>query len=227
MAALSTGEHAPNPHVKVRHAAALTKASRAYARTQAGSRRREKAKRRLARLHHLEALRRATGVHRLTRRLAGGYAEVAVEDLDVIGMTASARGTRRKPGRNVKATRERNRTILDIAPGEIRRQLAYKAPWYGGLLTVLDRDTPVRTTCSSCGTVKATPPEDGQEFHCTACGLSMARDANAATVIARIAAASDRGEALNARGVPVSPSRPRVGRRGASMREGQPPGGSP
>ena len=44
-------------------------------------------------------------------------------------MTASAKGTREEPGRNVTQKAGLNRTILDKSWGELRRQLAYKLAW--------------------------------------------------------------------------------------------------
>ena len=91
LAALSTGEHIPNPRYVDRAGRRLRKAQRALARTQKGSRRRGKAISRVGRLHHETATRRSTTLHNLTKTLAAGWATVAVEDLNVAGMTRSAR----------------------------------------------------------------------------------------------------------------------------------------
>ncbi|MFE2971878.1 RNA-guided endonuclease InsQ/TnpB family protein [Streptomyces sp. NPDC059340] len=107
----------------------LVKAQQTLSRTQAGSARREKAQRRVARLHHEVAVRRGTVLHAMTEQLATRFAEIAVEDLNVAGMTRTARGTVDKPGRRVKQKAGLNRAILDAAPGELRRQLAYKTSW--------------------------------------------------------------------------------------------------
>jgi len=210
LAALSTGELVANPRVKASNARALVKASRAYARTVKGSKRRERARRRLARLHHREALQRATVLHGLTKRLATGWATVAVEDLNVAGMTRSAAGTLDAPGRRVRQKSGLNRSVLDASPGEIRRQLAYKAAWYGSRLAVLDRWYPSSKTCSGSGTAKATLALSERTFTCTTCGLMLDRDVNAAVNIARFAVAPDSGETPNARGAAVSPIRPRT-----------------
>jgi len=45
--------------------------------------------------------------------------------------TASARGTIAEPGTNVQAKAGLNRSVLDNAWGERRRQLEYKAPLFG------------------------------------------------------------------------------------------------
>ncbi|WBP91970.1 IS607 family element RNA-guided endonuclease TnpB [Kitasatospora cathayae] len=174
----------PNPR-HLRHAAKrLAKAQRALARTVKGSARRDKARRRVARLHHEVAVRRKSGIHELTKRLATGFAVVAVENLNVAGMTASARGTVERPGRNVRQKASLNRSILDAAPAEIRRQLTYKTGWYGSKLAVCDRWFPSSKTCSACGWQNPRLTLTDREYHCQQCGLCLDRDINAARNIA-------------------------------------------
>ena len=185
--ALSTGELVNNPrHVRAT-ARRLARAHRALARTQKGSTGREHAKARVGRLYGLLAERRATGLHTLTKRLTTRWSEVAVEDLAVAAMTASAKGTLANPGRNVKQKSGLNREILDVSPGEIRRQLDYKAQWYGATLLVCDRWFPSSKTCSSCGTVKPKLGRGVRVFRCEHCGYQADRDHNAARNIAAAA----------------------------------------
>ena len=73
------------------------------------------------------------GLHKLTTRLARAHAVVVVEDLNVAGMTAKGAGRAKRGKAGL------NRAILDVAPGELRRQLAYKSAWYGSGLVVADR----------------------------------------------------------------------------------------
>src|SRR5690606_25092988 len=96
----------------------LKKAQRALARKQKGSNRRVKAVRRVAKLHHQVAMRRAAAIHQVTKRLAARFSTVAIEDLNVAGMTRTAKGTVEAPGKNVRAKAGLNRSILDAAPGE-------------------------------------------------------------------------------------------------------------
>ncbi len=70
-----------------------------------GSRRRERTRRRLARTQ-----RRRDWQHQVSRSLAGGT--VVVEALRTRAMTASAKGTRAAPGRNVRQKAGLNRGIL-------------------------------------------------------------------------------------------------------------------
>ncbi|MEW2581337.1 RNA-guided endonuclease InsQ/TnpB family protein [Streptomyces syringium] len=208
----------------------LTRAQRAYARTTKGSKRRAKAARRIGRIQHLTAERRATALHTLTKRLATTFSTVAVEDLNVKGMTASARGTVERPGRMVRQKAGLNRGVLDASFGEVRRQLTYKALWYGAEIAVCGRWVPSSQTCSACGwqNPRRLTLAD-RVFQCTPCGLTMDRDLSAAYNIERLAqpVASGRGETLNARGGGVSPTARQGGRQSPAKREDPAPAGPP
>ncbi|WP_244317564.1 RNA-guided endonuclease InsQ/TnpB family protein [Streptomyces bauhiniae] len=203
----------------------LAKAQRALSRTQKGSARRAKARRRVGRVHHEVAVRRSTVLHALTKQLATRFAEVAIEDLHVSGMTRSSSGTPDKPGRHVKQKAGLNRAILDTAPGELRRQLTYKTRWYGSTLAVLDRWFPSSKTCSACGWQNPRLTLADRTFHCTNCSTTIDRDLNAARNIAQHAVLADqllapgRGETQNARGAPIRPPGPRAGGQEAMKRE--------
>lgn len=199
-AALSTGELIGNPrHLKASQHR-ITHAQRALSRTQKGSNRRLRAARLLARWHHELAQRRANTLHHLTKRLATGWSVVAVEDLNVAGMTRSARGTLEEPGRNVRAKAGLNSGILDVAPGEVRRQLTYKTAWYGSQLAICPRFFPSSQTCSACG-AKAKLTLAERVFHCAACGFGpIDRDHNASlNIAAHAVVAPGTGETQNAR----------------------------
>jgi putative transposase len=101
----------------------------------------------------------------------------------VKNMTKSAKGTLGQPGSNVRQKAGRNRSILDNAPYERRRQLAYKAPRFGSELRLVP---PAFTsqTCSVCGRRDLeSRPGCGRVFACTACGHQAHADHNASMVI--------------------------------------------
>ena len=108
--ALSTGEFIDNPKRGNQEKRRITKLQRKIARTQKGSNRRVKLVRMLAATHHRIAQRRETDAHKLTKHLATSHARVGIEDLNVAGMTASAKGTIENPGTNVKAKSGLNRS---------------------------------------------------------------------------------------------------------------------
>lgn len=193
LAALSTGKLVDNPRHLRAATRRLRRAQRALSRTEKGSARRRRAAAKVGRLHHQVAERRAGFLHQLTKQLAAEWATVAIEDLNVAGMTASARGTLDVPGRNVRQKAGLNRSLLDVAPGEVRRQLDYKTRWYGSQLAVCDRWFPSSKTCSACRAVKAKLSLSERTFHCEACGLVLDRDVNAARNIAAAAVPISRG----------------------------------
>jgi IS605 OrfB family transposase len=201
LAVLSTGVIVPNPrHLdaaqrKIRSAARAV-SRRAGPDRRAGNRpskRWERACRRLARLHARVANLRRDSLHKLTTGLARGYGTVVVEDLHVAGMLTNRRLAR---------------PVADAGFGEIRRQLAYKTTWNGGVLAVADRWFPSsqcqilrlrRGPCSACQTVKPKLSLAARVFLCHNCGLVLDRDLNAARNLERYVARSGR-ETRNGRG---------------------------
>lgn len=214
LAALSDGTLIPNPrHVRVA-SRKLRRAQQALARTGRGSAGRHEARKRVAKFHHQLAERRQGALHQITKSLATNWAAIAIEDLNVAGMTSSAKGTQDKPGTNVRAKAGLNRSILDASFGEFRRQLTYKTTWYGSTLHVTDRWAPTSKTCSTCGTVKSKQLLSQRQYECETCGLTIDRDVNAALNIAALAAspeltvASNVEETQNASRERVSPGPP-------------------
>lgn len=187
----------------------LVRLQRALARAQKGSNRRARIVQKIARHHHLVALRRESGLHQVSKRLATGYTLIGLEDLAVAGMTASAAGTVEAPGKNVRQKAGLNRSILDAAFSTLRRQLEYKASWYGSQVQIIDRFFASSQTCSACGArVKTKLGLHVRVFECAACGVRIDRDVNAARNIRAEAVrmceaqlAPGTGESLNGRGV--------------------------
>ncbi|MEU2517112.1 RNA-guided endonuclease InsQ/TnpB family protein, partial [Streptomyces syringium] len=156
----------------------LTRAQRKLSRTRRGSKRRRKAARQVGRIHHLIAERRASYLHGVSKRLAAGAQYIAIEDLDLVGLTASAKGTLETPGTNVKVKARFNRHLLDSGLGELRRQLAYKTLWYGSSLVVLERGEPTASKCSKCGKRNPSSKPSDQRFTCLHCGHDVSRREN-------------------------------------------------
>lgn len=208
LAALSTGEIIDNPRHLDGATKKIHKAQRALSRTEKGSQRRVKAAKRLGRLHHQVAEQRTGNLHHITKRLTTQYGEIAIQDLDLITMTGSGRGTIDQPGKGVRYKAQRNRSVLDAAFGEARRQLTYKTGWYGSRVALCDRYEPVDQDCSNCGATKAKMPLTQRTYTCSTCGMSLDRDVNAARNIAARATpvAPDTEETINARGGAVSPT---------------------
>ena len=73
------------------------------------------------------------------------------------------------------------KAISDASWGEFRRQLEYKAEWYGKKIVVIDRFYPSSQLCSACGTQwSGTKDLSVREWTCPNCGTVHDRDCNAA-----------------------------------------------
>jgi len=180
LAVLSTGEVIENPkHLKAA-TRKLKRLQRAVSRRQgpydtAARRRRTpsarwvRASTALASAHGRVADLRSDGIHKMTTRIARKYGTVVVEDLNVAGMLTNHRLAR---------------AVADASFGEIRRQLTYKTAWNGGALIIADRWFPSSKTCSGCGAVKTKLRLSTRSYACTACGVVVDRDVNAAANLA-------------------------------------------
>ncbi|MFG2351592.1 RNA-guided endonuclease TnpB family protein [Streptomyces phaeochromogenes] len=205
--------------------ARLVKAQRAMSRCQQGSRRWRKAAARVSRVHQQITVRRASFLHGLSKKLATAFTHVAIEDQDITALTTSVKGTRDKPGRNVKAKANFNRHLLDVGLGSLRKKLAYKTAWYGSQLVVLDQGEPVTTTCAKCKERNPSSDPSCSNFHCLSCGAVAHRHENSTANIVDAAhrqlntVASDRGETQNARRAPRGPGARKAPGQGALKRE--------
>lgn len=237
-----TGDGAPtlaNPRWARAAEKRLVRLQRALARAQKGSNRRARLVQQIARHHHLVALRRESGLHQVSKRLSTGYTLIGLEDLAVAGMTASAAGTIEAPGKHVRQKAGLNRSILDAAFSTLRRQLEYKASWYGSQVQIIDRFFASSQTCSACGArAKTKLGLAVRVFECAACGARIDRDVNAARNIRAEAVrmheaqqlAPGTGESLNGRGAAGSDAASSVVLEDAALDASRPAatgGGSP
>jgi putative transposase len=164
LATLSTGEKIPNPKRYHAHLRYLRQQQRCLARRQKGSRRREKQRLRVARVHARAKQERQCALHRLTTRLVKEFDLICIEDLNV---RALARGLHA-------------RAIHDVAFSEVRRQLTYKSDWCGKILVAVDRWYPSSKRCSECQYTLDTLRLDQRQWQCPRCGAWHDRDVNAA-----------------------------------------------
>ncbi|MFD8648500.1 RNA-guided endonuclease InsQ/TnpB family protein [Streptomyces mirabilis] len=164
--ALSTGEKIANPRHerRDRDRDRLATAQRHCARKEKGSANREKARRKVARIHARITDRRRDGLHKITTRLVRENQTLVIEDLTV---------------RNMVRNRKLARAISDAAWAEFRSLLEYKATWYGRDVVVVDRFFPSSKLCSHCGALQEGMPLNVRTWTCD-CGTVHDRDVNAA-----------------------------------------------
>ena len=175
------------------------KYQRKIARQIKGSNRRDKTRKKLAKVSRKIAYIRRDWIHKTTREIARKCGTVVVEDLKVKNMTASARGTIDNPGKNVKQKAGLNRAILDTALGEFRRNFEYKC---GRLIEVNPAYT--SQTCHRCGHADKENRKTQARFQCVSCGFASNADTNAAMNIRRLGMAQLHGEGSGISTVPVN-----------------------
>ena len=180
LATLSTGEVVENPRPLAGHLTRLHRLQQRLARQRRDSHRRQRTRTRIARLHARITNCRREHLHRLSHRLVHENQVIAVEDLNAEGMGRSARGTCEAPGCRVRAKAGLNRALKDAALGELRRQLEYKAAWYGRTVVMVDRWFPSSKRCGACGALHQGLALRDRHWTCAACGATHDRDINAA-----------------------------------------------
>jgi putative transposase len=135
------------------------------------SRRMQKRRAQLSKLHWRVANIRRDAIHKATTLVASYFETIVLEDLNVAGMVKN---------------HHLAGAIHDASFGEIRRQFEYKTPMLGGMVIYADRFFPSNKTCSSCGVVLDKLPLHIREWDCAACGVTHDRDINAAINLERL-----------------------------------------
>jgi putative transposase len=192
MVVLDNGEKVGNPRFFSKDEKKLAQAQRRLARKHLGSKNRDKARCKVARIHAQIADRRRDFTHKLSTRIIRENQTTCIESLRVKAMT--------KHPTLAKA-------IHDVGWGEFVRQLEYKADWYGRTLIKIDRWYPSSKRCHACGHLLDSLSLDSRQWTCPACGASHDRDVNAAKNILAV------GRTVSAYGEMVRPAK-------ASARDG-------
>lgn len=167
-----------NPRALERALAKLRLAQKALSRKKKGSKNRERAKLRVAKIHYRIACIREDNIHKATSALTFGTdnpkvsvkpaGRIVVEALDVAKMA------KRRKGKNARG-------IYDAGMAEILRILKYKAARVG--IEVVEVDPAYTSkTCAACGHVNRALGS-AERWTCPQCGTRHHRDVNAAAVI--------------------------------------------
>lgn len=162
----SDGIEYENPKYLSRSEKKLAKLQRQLSRKTKDSSNWNKARIKVARLHEHIHNQRNDMQHKLSTQIIREYDIVCIEDLAPKNMA-----------RNHKLAK----SILDASWGEFRRQLMYKADWYGKKVVCINRFYPSSQLCSECGAQwSGTKDLKIRKWVCPNCGANLDRDTNAA-----------------------------------------------
>ena len=160
----SDGERVPPPTFYRASQRKLRRAQRHLARCRRGSKRRQKARERVARLHQHIANQRRDWHHKTALALVRRYGCIAHEALNINGIARS---------RLAKAT-------LDAGWAQFLGILTRKAESAGVAVVAVDARNTTQA-CYACGSLPIVPlPLRDREYHCASCGYRADRDLNAA-----------------------------------------------
>ena len=182
-ATTSDGEIIPNPRFTRESEAELAAAQQALARKRKGSANSRRARAKIAGVHRRIRNRRADFHHKTARALIRTYDVIAVEDLNITGMSKRP-APKPDPGgylpNRAAAKAGLNKSVLDAGWGQFLGILACKAEEAGRrIVSVNPRNTSI--TCHQCGARCIRPRQD--TVICPRCG-PMDADINGARNIA-------------------------------------------
>jgi putative transposase len=181
-ATFSTGEKIDAPKPLKANLLKLKKAQRKLARKEKGSKRRNLARLKVARIHAKITDTRNDFLHKLSTRLINKNQVIALEDLNVSGMVKN---------------RKLSRAISDLGWRTFRTMLEAKAEMYGREVQIISRWEPTSQRCSCCGQKGLKLDLSVREWECLFCGATHDRDINAAK---NIKVAGGHSETINERG---------------------------
>ena len=160
----SDGVKYPNPRYLKKSLNKLTKEQRRLSKKKIGSKNRNKQRIKVAKLHEKISNQRKDFLHKISSELINENQVICLEDLHV---------------KEIQQNKYLSQSVSDAGWYEFRRQLEYKAKWYGRTISFIDKWYPSSQICSNCGNNTGKKPLNIREFTCQYCGKHHDRDINA------------------------------------------------
>ena len=161
----SEGRRVKNPRFLKKNSKKIIQAQRKLSRTQKDSKRRNKARIKVARAHKYVANTRKDFQHKLSRQLANENQVIGVETLRV---------------KNMLKNRKLSKAISDISWSSFLLKLNYKLKESGGRLIKIDQWFPSSKMCNKCNHKVEKLPLNIRKWVCPNCSAEHDRDINAA-----------------------------------------------
>jgi len=130
-----------------------------------GSKGREKARKKLAKLDNYIRNARQDHLHKISHKIISENQTIVMEDLNVSGILKN---------------RKLSKAIWDCSLSELVRQIEYKSKWYGREFLQVSRWFPSSKTCGNCGYINDNLTLKDREWTCSRCEMKHDRDVNAA-----------------------------------------------
>lgn len=165
LATCSDGSIFNNPNSLRKNLKKLKQRQKNLSRKKKGSSNREKAKQKLGKLYFKVANVRKDVLHKTTTKLIRENQTIVLENLSV---------------KNMMKNHKLALAVSDVGFYEFRRQIEYKAKWYGRTVLFANSFFPSSKTCSGCGLKNEELKLSDRVFKCKECNLSLDRDLNAA-----------------------------------------------
>lgn len=142
----------------------IRRANKNLSRKKDGSKNKEKARLKLAKIHEVITNKRKDFTHKLSTSLITKNDMIVVENLSLKSMSQGLK---------------LGKSVFDLGYGEFLRQLKYKALWNNKLVVEADKFFASSKTCSKCGKKHSGLKLKDRTFECPYCDFIINRDQNA------------------------------------------------